>query len=263
MRCHYWIFNTRKIRETIDSFARGPFVSSFQPKCVHFVDKNANQDQDCSFDLIYYQRSRVYTLWFSHMCLISLLAYMMNRRILIRKSAALRMLSWLPICLLFWWFYLLSVWWLGNVKIRLYGTIVAALVRTKSNGRFVKKKKISRNGLGIFHNSANDRDRWAVLIFCCQSNIWCLIMSTQPTLCPTNTHTNEKDTVYLMTSAHPTSGPHNLFSNFHHDEWTSFLITKLPKNKRKIFPKVLKVHINQSQFSLYSTSPRNQYKLKP
>ena len=78
-----------------------------------------------------------------------------------------------------------------------------------------------------------------------------------------HTHTNEKDTVYLMTSAHPTSGPHNLFSNFHHDEWTSFLITKLPKNKRKIFPKVLKVHINQSQFSLYSTSPRNQYKLKP
>ena len=172
----------------------------------------------------------------------------------------------LPICLLFWWFYLLSVWWLGKycyVKIRLYGTIVAALVRTKSNGRFVKKKKISRNGLGIFHNSANDRDRWALLIFCCQSNIWCLIMSTQPTLCPTNAHTNEKETVYLMTSAHPTSGPHNLFSNFHHDEWTSFLITKLPKNKRKIFPKVLKVHINQSQFSLYSTSPRNQYKLKP
>ena len=135
---------------------------------------------------------------FSHMCLILLLAYMMNRRILIGKSAALRMLSWLPICLLFWWFYLLSVWWLGKycyVKIRLYGTIVAALVRTKSNGRFVKKKKISRNGLGIFHNSANDRDRWALLIFCCQSNIWCLIMSTQPTLCPTNTHTPTKRTL--------------------------------------------------------------------
>ena len=70
-------------------------------------------------------------------------------------------------------------------------------------------------------------------------------MPTQPTLCPTNTHTNKKDTICLMTSAHSTSSPHNLFSNSHHDECTSFLITQLPKNKRKFIPKVLKVHINQ------------------
>ena len=40
-----------------------------------------------------------------------------------------------------------------------------------------------------------------------------------------HTHTNKKDIVCLMTSAHPTSSPHNLFSNPHHDECTSFLNT--------------------------------------
>ena len=118
------------------------------------------------------------------------------------------------------------------------------------------KQKISRNGQGIFQNGANDRERWGLLIYCYQNNIWCLIMPTQPTLRPTNTytHTNKKDTVCLMTSAHSTSSPHNLFSNSHHDECTSFLITQLPKNKRKFIPKVLKVHKNQIQLYLYSAS---------
>ena len=47
--CHYRIFNLRNIRE-IHLFNRR----------VHFVDKNANQDQNCTFDLIYFQRSEVY-----------------------------------------------------------------------------------------------------------------------------------------------------------------------------------------------------------
>ena len=51
-----------------------------------------------------------------------------------------------------------------------------------------------------------------------------------------HTHTNNKDTVCLVTSAHPNSSPHNLFSNSHHDERTSFLITQLPKNKREFIP---------------------------
>ena len=50
------------------------------------------------------------------------------------------------------------------------------------------------------------------------------------------THTNKKGTVCLMTSAHPTSNPHNLFSNSYHDKCTSFLITQLPKKKRKFIP---------------------------
>ena len=65
----------------------------------------------------------------------------------------------------------------------------------------------------------------------------------------------EKDTVCLMTSAH--------LSNFHHDECIFFLITQLPKNKRKLLPKLLKVHINRIQLYLYSSSPRNKCKAKP
>ena len=61
----------------------------------------------------------------------------------------------------------------------------------------------------------------------------------------THTHTNNKDTACLITSAHPTSSQHNLFSNSHHDECTSFLNTQLRKNKIKFNPKVLKVHIKR------------------
>ena len=77
------------------------------------------------------------------------------------------------------------------------------------------------------------------------------------------TYTHQRKGHCLMTSAHPTSTPHHPFSNSHHDECTTFLITQLPKNKRKFIPKVLKVHINRIQLYLYSASPRNQCKLKP
>ena len=56
---------------------------------------------------------------------------------------------------------------------------------------------------------------------------------------------------------------HPFFSNFHHDEYTSFLITKLLNNKSKYISKVLKVHINRIQLYLNSASPRKQCKLKP
>ena len=113
-------------------------------------------------------------------------------------------------------------------------TIVTALLITKCNGRFVKKKnnnkKISRNGQGIFHNSGNDRKRAIFDTWLCQ---------TQPTLHPTNTHThthtNKKDTVCLMISAHPTSSPHKFFFQFPSRRMQSFLITQLPKNKMKNF----------------------------
>ena len=59
----------------------------------------------CLILLLAYKRN-----WFSHMCLILLLAYKRNQRIVIRKSEALPW--WLAICLLFLWFYLPSVWWL-------------------------------------------------------------------------------------------------------------------------------------------------------
>ena len=52
----------------------------------------------------------------------------------------------------------------------------------------------------------------------------------------THTHTHQKDTVCLMNSAHPTSSPHNLIYNSHHDKCTIFLITQLPTKKRKFIP---------------------------
>ena len=69
-----------------------------------FCWKNADRDQNFLFDLIYFQRSGVYTHWFSHMRLILILAYKRNRQNFIEKSEAL--LSWLVIRLLFWRFYI-------------------------------------------------------------------------------------------------------------------------------------------------------------
>ena len=48
--------NTRNIRETMDSFARGPYYHLFKRYMFYFVDKNADRDQNCSFDLIYFRR---------------------------------------------------------------------------------------------------------------------------------------------------------------------------------------------------------------
>ena len=77
-------------------------------------------------------------------------------------------------------------------------------------GRFVEnqiqwplcwKQKISRKGKGIFHNNANYRERWGLLIF---TNILLLEQhvkpdDTHPALPPPHkhTHTNKNDTVCL------------------------------------------------------------------
>ena len=185
------------------------------------------------------QHLGVYTYWFSHMCLILLLAYKRNQRIVIGKSEAL--LWWLAIWLLFLWFYLPSVWWLviglheetanfcrekrsvafvtshfftflvalspiclvttqqlicenqtiWRLKI-LLRMIVAALLITKCNGRFLQNKRCQETG---------------------KEYIWCMIMPN-PAHPPPHKHTdtNKKDTVCLMISAHPTPP----FSGSHH-----------------------------------------------
>ena len=188
MRCHYWIFNTRNILETIDSFARGPYLSSFQPICVHFVDKNADRDQNCSFDLIYFQRSGVYTLIFPYV-----------------------------------------------------PYIVTGLVHGEPANFYREKRRVAFVTGHLF-------------TFLVVLTLICLVTSQTHT----HTHTKKKDIVCLMTSARPTSSPHKLFSNSHHDERTSFLITNLPKHEREFIPKVSKVRINRIQLHLYSRSPRNR-----
>ena len=158
MRCHYWIFNTRNILETIDSFARGPYLSSFQPICVHFVDKNADRDQNCSFDLIYFQRSGVYTHWFSHVCLIYCYRLTWGTGEILQGKAKrcfrdkpfvyfLVVLS--LICLVTMQILICENQTKWGLEI-LLRTIVAALLKTKCNGHFVKNKRYQETGKEYF-----------------------------------------------------------------------------------------------------------------
>ena len=79
MRCHYWIFNTRNIRQTIDSFTRDSYYHLFK-RCVNSVDKNADRDQNegvlgfsvLRFQLFFrsvfwflYQKTSVFRFWCS------------------------------------------------------------------------------------------------------------------------------------------------------------------------------------------------------
>ena len=109
-------------------------------------------------------------------------------------------------------------------------TIVAALLKIKYNGRFVKNKLISRNLQGIFHKT-----RVTDILLLEQHLMPDYAYPAHP-LPHKHTQTNKKDSVCLMTSAHPTSSPLNLFpipitTN------ASFLITQLPKIKQNLFYK--------------------------
>ena len=105
-------------------------------------------------------------------------------------------------------------------------TIVAALLKTKCNGRFVKNKWISRNVQGIFHKTM------VTNILLLEQHL--MLDYAHPAHPPPHKHTqiNKKDSVCLMTSAHPTSSPLNLFSNSHHDE-CKFSYHTTAQNKTK------------------------------
>ena len=81
----------------------------------------------------------------------------------------------------------------------------------------------------------------------------------------THTHTHQQKGHCLPNGLCPSYlQPHTtIFPNSHHDECTSFFYYTTAQHKREFIPKVLKVHINRIQLYLYSTSPRNRYKLKP
>ena len=170
----------------------------------------------------------------------------------------------------FLWFYLSSVWYYANIN-RWKSDYIKTWNSIKNDcGRFVKnqiqwplylKQKISRNGLGIFHNGANDRERSLLL----EQHL--MPDYPHPAHPPPHKHTraraNKMDTVCLMTSDYPTSSPHNLFPIPITTNVQVFFITQLSNNKRKFISKVLKVHINRIQLYLNSASPRKQCKLKP
>ena len=60
-------------RSTSNEFPSRVIIGNCRLLQVHFADKNAYWDQDCSFYLICFQRSKVYPHWFSHMCFIYLI----------------------------------------------------------------------------------------------------------------------------------------------------------------------------------------------
>ena len=116
-------------------------------------------------------------------------------------------------------------------------TILAALLKTKYNGRFVKNKRYQETGKDYFKIVQMILKDEGYKYFAARTifDAWLCPLSP-PSASQTHTHTNKKDTVCLVTSAHPNSSPHNLFSNSHHDERTGFLIPQLPKNKREFIP---------------------------
>ena len=66
MRCHYWIFNTRNIREAIDSFTRDSYYHLFK-RCVNSVHKNADRDQNegvLGFSVLRFQLFFRSVFWF-------------------------------------------------------------------------------------------------------------------------------------------------------------------------------------------------------
>ena len=135
-------------------------------------------------------------------------------------------------------------------------TIVAALLNTKCNDRFIKNKRYQETSKGYFTIVQMIMKDEGYKYFAAWATFDAWSCPPGPPSAPqTHTRTNKKDTVCLMTSAHPTSSPHNLISNSHHDKWTSFLITQLPKS--------LEMSHKLNSTVPYSNSPRYQYKLKP
>ena len=173
MRYHYWIFNTRTVRDTFDSFARRHYVSSLWPICVHFVEKNANRDQNCSFNCIFNVQGCT-QLIFTYVPYIVIGLHEEPENLYKEKRSVAFVTGHL-----FTFLVVFSLIGLVTTQILICDNqIIWRLKNSIKNdcGRFVKnqnlwplclKQKISRNGQEIFHNSANDRERWGLLIFCC------------------------------------------------------------------------------------------------
>ena len=146
---------------------------------------------------------------------------MRNQRIFTGKSVEL--LSWLAICLLLWWF-------------------ISRLLGDYANINMWKSDHIK-----AWNCSRDD----------CPPSAPLSAPQTH-THTHTHTHTNKKDTVCLMTSAHPTSSPTQPFSNSHHDVRTSFLITQLLENKRKFYPISLESsHKRNSTVPIFNKSKKS------
>ena len=107
-------------------------------------------------------------------------------------------------------------------------TIVAALLKTKCNGRFVKYKRYPETGKEYFRIVWMTWKMRVTYILLLEQHL--MPDHAHPAHPPPHkfgTQTNRMGAVCLMTSAHPTSSPHNLISNSHN----------CPKRKENLFQK--------------------------
>ena len=111
-------------------------------------------------------------------------------------------------------------------------TIVTALLITKCNGRFVKKKKKKKR----YQETGKEYFTIVEMIVKEQYLIPDYAKPSPPSTPQTHTHTPTKRTLSAWWSLPiPPPAHTSFFSNSHHDECKSFLITQLPKNKKKKF----------------------------
>ena len=185
------------------------------------------------------------------MCLLLLLAYLRNLQIFIGQSVTFmtgHLFTFLVvlslICSATMKILICENQTIWRLEIRLR-KILATLLKANCRGHFVKNKRYQETG----------KEYFTIVQMIVKEEVTNILLLEQhlmpdyahPAYPPPHKHTHthrhththtltKKDTDYLMTSVHPTSSPHNLFSNSHHDEYTSFLITQLPKNKRNFIP---------------------------
>ena len=150
--------------------------------------------------------------------------------------------------------------------------IVIGLVREEPANFYREKrwkKSCFRDWPFVYFSGGSSLICWVTtqILICGNQTIWRLEIVLGTTAHPplhspphkhTHTHTNKKDTVCLMTSAHPTSSPTQPFSNSHHDVRTSFLITQLLENKRKFYPISLESsHERNSTVPIFNKSKKS------
>ena len=148
MRCHYWIFNTRNIRETIDSFARGFIIIFLSGMCLFCWQKCGPRPKLFLRLDIFSTFRGVHALIFIYVLYIVIglheepanfnrekrsVAFVTNRFFTFLEVLSL-------ICLVTKQILICEnqIIWRLEILLR---AIVAALLKTKCNGRFVKNKR--------------------------------------------------------------------------------------------------------------------------
>ena len=202
------------------------------------------------------------------MCLILLLAYTRNRRIFVGKNGVTFVTS-----LLFTFQVVLSLIWLVTTKILicenqtiwrleiLLRTIVAALLKTKCNVRFVKNKRYPETGKEYFRivwMIVKDED---YIYFAVRATFDARSCPPSPSSAPQIRHTNQQEGHCLSDDLCPSHlQPTQPYFQFPSRQMHKFSYHTTAQKGKKIYSISLE---NSHKLYLYSTSPRYQYKLKP